>query len=313
MAFDFLGFEGNPSISLPIRALGILVFILELAGIFASVAFHPQRRTFLQHIKQAFRNPQLLILLSITPFTAQFLLFRFSATSGVVTPGLPLGIPQPSFSLLGDLPWILAAGVLGPWQAALIAGASGLFQAIWDTHSIFTPVHMAIQALIVAWLLRQDYAERPGQAARVPIISAILGALIYGILRTFEHYVYSGGSSFDGLDFTFSLLGPTFFAAIFGNSIAGGICTWLRQFKQVNWFKPTQYSTGPYNRSLAARLISIFIVVGLIASIVLVVGDWVLAQRSARDLLERQMVQTADQSTSRRGFSCGSRCEYCYR
>ena len=77
MAFDFLGFEGNPSISLPIRALGILVFILELAGIFASVAFHPQRRTFLQHIKQAFRNPQLLILLSITPFTAQFLLFRF--------------------------------------------------------------------------------------------------------------------------------------------------------------------------------------------------------------------------------------------
>jgi PAS domain S-box-containing protein len=296
MAFDFLGFEGNPSISLPLRALGILVFTLELAGIFASVALHPQRRAFLQRVRLDFRNPQLLILLAITPLTAQFLLFRFGATPGVVTPGLPLGIREPSFSLLGDLPWFLAAGVLGPWQAALIAGATGLFRAIWDTHSVFTPVHMAIQALIVAWLLRQDFSERPGQAARIPIISAILGAIVYGMLRTFEHYVYSGGSSFDGLDFTFSLLGPTFIAVILGNAIAGGICTWLKRYERVNWFKPTQLTTGPYNRSLAARLISIFIVVGLIASIVLVFGDWVLAQRSARDLLERQMVQTADQA-----------------
>jgi PAS domain S-box-containing protein len=296
MAFDFLGFEGSPSISLPLRALGILVFILELAGLFGSLALHPQRGSFLQRIQRDIRNPRFLILLAITPLTTQFLLFRLSATPGVVTPGVPLGIRQPSFSLLGDFPWFLAAGILGPWQAAMIAGVTGVFRALWDTHSLLTPLHMALQALLVTWLLRQDYAERPGQAARIPIISALLGALAYGLMRTFEHYAYSGGSSFDGLDFTFSLLGPTFLAAILGNAIAGGTCTWLRQFERLQWTQPTQFSTGPYNRSLAARLLSIFIVVGIVASIVLVVGDWVLAQRSARDLLERQMVQTADQA-----------------
>ncbi len=296
MTFDFIGFEGIPSLSLPLRTLGLLVFLIELAGFFAYAALHPERGTLPGRIQRATRNPRFLILLALVPFTTQFLVFRLSASSGVVTPGIPLGIRQPSFSLLGELPWFLAAGLLGPWQAALLAAVTGLFRALWDTHSLFTPVHMALTALFVAWLLRQNYVERPGQVGRVPLVSAILGGVLYGVLRTFEHYVYSGGTSFDGLDFTFSLLGPTFLAALAGVALPGILSTWLRQQARFKWYAPKQLATGPYNRSLAARLLSIFIVVGLIASVVLVAGDWVLAQRSARELLERQMLQTADQA-----------------
>ena len=296
MAFDFLGFEGFPSVSIPLRALGFIILFIEIAGFLAYAAFHPQRRRFLQQVERAVRNPQFLILLAITPITTQFLLVRISTGAGVVIPGVPLGVRLPAFSIFGDLPWLVAAGLLGPWQAAVIAAFSGLFQSLWETHSVLTPIHMVLQALVVARLLRQDYIERPGRAARIPIVSALIGAVVYGMLRSLEHYVYSGGSAFDGLDFTFSLLGPTFAAAVLGSAIAGAVCTWLWRDERIPWFRPDQFSTGPYNRSLAARLVSIFFVVGLFSSIVLVFGDWVLAQRSARDLLERQMFQTAEQA-----------------
>ncbi|TFH32530.1 MAG: hypothetical protein E4G99_12620, partial [Anaerolineales bacterium] len=296
MAFDFLGFAGSPSISIPLRVLGILVLLSELAGLLVYIAFHPERRRLIQRIERAVRNPQFIILLAVTPITSQFLLIRITSIVGMVTPGIPTGVPLPAFSILGDLPWFIAAGLLGPWQAAVIAGVTGLFHALWDTHSLLTPLHMVLQAFVVTWLLRQDYIERPGQAARIPLVSALLGGIFYGLLRSFEHYAYSGGSSFDGLDFTFSLLGPTFAAAIAGSLIAGGICTWLQRDSRFPWYRPSQLSTGPYNRSLAARLVSIFFVVGLISSVLLVFGDWVLAQRSARDLLERQMLQTAKQA-----------------
>jgi PAS domain S-box-containing protein len=296
MAFDFLGFEGNLSVSMPLRTIGVVAFALELIALLTFAAFHPQRRMLLQRLERALRNPQFLILLAIVPLTAQLLLIRFNPTPGVVTPGLPLGIRQPAFSLFGDLPWFLAAGLLGPWQAAAIAGLTGLIRALWETHSILTPLHMVFQALIVTWLLRQNFVERPGQVARIPLVGALLGGLIYGLFRSFEHYAYSGGSAFDGLDFTFGLLGPTFAAAIAGSTIAGGICTWLRSSERIPWYSPSKYTTGPYNRSLAARLVSILLIVGMIASVVLVFGDWVLAQRAARDLLERQMLQTAEQA-----------------
>ncbi len=296
MTFDFLGFAGTPSVSVPLRIIGIVILFLEIAGLIVYSALPVQRRSFLQRIESALRKPQLIILIALAPITSQFLLFRFDPSASVVTPGLPVGVQAPAFSLLGDLPWMIAAGLLGPWQAALVAGVTGFVKALWETHSLLTPFHMAFQGLLVAWLLRQNFIERPGQYARIPLISALIGASFFGILRAVELHVYSGGSAYDGLDFMLSLIGPTFAAAFAGNAIAGGICTWLRLQERVPWYRPKQFSTGPYNRSLAARLVSIFIVLGLIASVVLVFGDWVLAQRAAKDLIERQMMQTADQA-----------------
>jgi len=157
---------------------------------------------------------------------------------------------------------------------------------------------MALVAALVSWLLRQNYREWLGRAGRNPLIAALIGGLALGTLASVEHYIYSGGSFYDALDFTFSLLQPTYLAALIETGIAGGICLWLRNSKRIPWYTPQRLVVGPYNRSLAARLLSTLVVVGVVSSSVLLIGDWVLAQQAAQDLIEKQMLQTSDQVSS---------------
>ncbi|MCK5635666.1 MAG: HAMP domain-containing protein, partial [Anaerolineales bacterium] len=171
-------------------------------------------------------------------------------------------------------------------------------RSAWETHSILTPLHMALVAALVSWLLRQNYREWLGRAGRNPLIAALIGGLALGTLGSVEHYIYSGGSFYDALDFAFSLLQPTYLAALIETGLAGGICLWLRNSGRIPWYTPQRLVVGPYNRSLAARLLSTLVVVGVISSSVLLIGDWVLAQQAAQDLIEKQMLQTSDQVSS---------------
>jgi signal transduction histidine kinase len=222
-------------------------------------------------------------------------ILEFSTPAALVPPGVPATVEGPTFAIFGALPWLLAAGMFGELPAMLIAFVSGLAIGAWGTHSLLTPLHYVIQAGVVAWLMRQNYAELPARAVRIPLVSAIAGGLVYGLLRTFERYAYSGGGFYDGLDFALSLMGPTLFAAVLHAGFAGIVATWLKASTRVPWFEPQQTIVGPYNRSLASRLLSLFLVMGILSSGILLYGDWLLAQRSARDLLEEQMVQMGDQ------------------
>jgi signal transduction histidine kinase len=298
MTLELWGFSGSPSIGMPLRPSGYFLLLGEIALLLALLFIHQDWTKIRRQVNGWIREPSFLLLLLSAPLAAQLFMIRLPAPSMLVIPGVPQGVEGPAFSIFGAFPWLLAAGFLGGGPAIVIAFVGGLARSAWETHSILTPLHMALVAALVSWLLRQNYRESLGRAGRNPLIAAIIGGLALGTLGSVDHYIYSGGSFYDALDFTFSLLQPTYLAALIETGIAGGICLWLRNSKRIPWYSPHRLVVGPYNRSLAARLLSTLVVVGVISSSVLLIGDWVLAQQAAQDLIEKQMLQTSDQVSS---------------
>ena len=295
MTLELWGFQGGPSLRFPLHSAGYVLLALELILGIAFLWSAGSLRRIRARLGWIFRQPAFLLLLAAGPLAARLFILEFPPPISLIAPGVPASVQGPSFSVFGAIPWILAAGMFGEIPAMLIAFVSGVVTAAWGTHSLLTPLHYTLQAGITAWLLRQNYAELPARAARIPLVSGIAGGLVYGLLRTFERYAYSGGGFYDGLDFAFSLMGTTLLAAVLHTSLAGALATWLKASARVPWYEPQSTVVGPYNRSLASRLVSLFLVLGMLSSGVLLYGDWLLAQRSARDLLEGQMIQMGEQ------------------
>ena len=298
MTLEFWGFSGNPSIGLSLRPSGYFLLLGEIALLLVFFIVRQDWAKARRQIEVWIREPSFLLLLLSAPLAAQLFMLRLPTPSMLVIPGVPQGVEGPAFSIFGAFPWLLAAGFLGGGPAVVIAFMGGLARSAWETHSILTPLHMALVAALVSWLLRQNYRELLGRVGRNPLIAALIGGLVLGTMGSVEHYIYSGGSFYDAFDFTFSLLQSTYLAALIETGIAGGICLWLRNTERVPWHSPQRLVVGPYNRSLAARLLSFLVVVGVISSSVLLIGDWVLAQQAAQDLIEQQMLQTSDQVSS---------------
>lgn len=302
MTFEAWGFHGLFFLAPPNRAAGYA--LLALSAVFLAIllfsSWDRRGRVLTEaHARQADRSERwewFLALILLAPVLSQVLLFRIPLPAGIASLGLPKELAGPVFSLLGAIPWMLAAGYLGVWQAVLIGGAAGLARAGWESHSLITPFLMALEAGIVAALVRQNFREWIGRLGRQPLVAAMLGGLAFGILRSLEVYASSPGTVYDGLDFTLIQMGPILLAAVLEAGIAGVAGQVLRTAGIGRWLVPSRLKTGPYNRSLVARMLSTVTAVGVLGLVVLVSGQWYLARSSVRDLVEVQMRQTAQQA-----------------
>jgi signal transduction histidine kinase len=297
MTIDFWGFSSRPSFGLPLSSSGVLLFLLEIIFVILILVLNGGYRPLAAKVRYWIRQPVFLLLLLSAPLAAQLFVLRFPVPSPLVMPGVPTEVRGPVFSVFGALPWLLAGGLLGELPAAAIAFLAGFTRGVFETHSILTPLHFTLVSLAVTWLLRQTYIEWPGKAGRNPLIASLAGGALLGLLRSLEIMLYSGGGFYDRLDFAFSLLEPTLLGALVELSLAGGLLFWLVRTDRIPWYQPGALIVGPYNRSLAARLLSLLLLLGFASSTIMILGDWLLAQRSARELLERQMIQTAQQAS----------------
>lgn len=293
MSIVLWGLQGEFSLGLPLRSVGyvllalyILLLVLALLG---SPAFLSQRRA----VPGASRRTLLLTLVLLAPLLAEVPILRLPASGVLVTPGVPRETGGPAFSVLGGLPWMLAGGALGPWEAALVGLAGGIVRGGFTTLSLLTPFHAAAQAACTAWLLRRDYAEWPGKAARNPLVSSVAMGLLFGLLGTLEVFAHSGGSTLDGLEFAVSRLTPVMLASTLEAGAAGTLCEALRIVAPYRWYRPRRLVPGPYSRSLAAVMLSSFAALGVVSAAFLLYSDWVLARSAARDLVASQMTQSA--------------------
>ena len=50
--------------------------------------------------------------------------------------------------IFSALPWMLAAGPLGPFGAAILGGVAGLLRGAWDTHTLFSIIDLAFLAAL---------------------------------------------------------------------------------------------------------------------------------------------------------------------
>ena len=296
MRVELWGLAGGPNFEIPLRWSGIALLVVEGLAILSLILFYYRRLDGRERSRSKWHWATLLFLIVVSPIASQALLVRLPLSETVVIPGISIEPKGPAFSVFGALPWMIAAGLLGQWQACLVALVAGLARGGWETFRILTPFHIVLQAALVAWLLRRDYAEWAGRAARNPIVAGLLGGLFLGLMQIIEQFEYSGGSLYDGLDYALTLMNPTIIAAMIEILFAGAICEIIRSAEVSAWYRPQTLIAGPYNRSLAARLVAVFLILGVIASAILLYGDWLLAQTSARDIVERQMKHTASQA-----------------
>ncbi|HEY71413.1 MAG TPA: HAMP domain-containing protein [Anaerolineae bacterium] len=290
------GLQGAFSLGLPLRWSGYLFGSLSIIALIALIHQGSKEAPHGRARFQGYRLILLVALLLLAPVVSGILWLRVPAESSLVVPGLPIGTGGPIIAVLGALPWMLAAGLLGTWEAMAVGFVVGLMRGGFQTHSLLTPLHMTLQAGLVAWLLRREYKEWLGKAARSPFFSGLVGGTTYGLLRSIENFTYSGGSPFDGLDFALALFAPTLLASILETGIAGAIAEGVRWRWRKVWHQPRRFVAGPYQRSMAARHVTVFLLLGTIASLVVLEGDWLLAKASAEEMLADQMSQTAIQA-----------------
>ncbi len=290
MTFEWTAFAGPFALGLPTRASGYLLLGLLLLGALALLL--TDRKEGSRGRRATRWNWGLLTMLVLAEIVAvQSLVLRLPLPEGVAAPSMPTQPIAPGFSLWAALPWMLAAGWLGTGPALLVGFLGGLLRAGFETHSLLTPFLYAFQALLAARLLRNRAVELPGRVMRHPAASGLLAGIIYGVLRALELFVYSGGDTYDGIQYMLAILLPVVVAGLMEAGLGGLAASVVKAAFPQNWYRPRRLRAGPYNRSLAARLITLLLVMGMAAGGALLYGGWLFAQATARDVLGSQIEQ----------------------
>jgi hypothetical protein len=168
-------FSEVPRLLLPTSWLGWVGFLLWLGALGALLY---EGRDLLRPSRAKERWLGVLLAALTLPFSL-FLGVRVHGMMPLPLPGVALEATGALAMLFSMIPWVLAAGWLGPLSALGIALLGGILIALWGTHSVFTPLEWGTLALLFAFAVQQRYRTKAFQSLRHPVVSALLVLLIY--------------------------------------------------------------------------------------------------------------------------------------
>lgn len=228
----------------------------------------------------------------LIPLTSLFIGIRISPASTRPLPGLPADTPGSALMLFSAIPWMLGSLLLGPMGAAVLGGLAGLLRGAWDTYSLFTILEFAALA---AW-----FSVNSRQRFRTPIYAFLRQPLSGALILIPLHVLfYMMGVLFTqwGMDtpaaarLDFALSNTPLVSMTFGGEvlIAGIVLQVLAVAFPAWWGGAQPLQPSPGERSMESRFLfgaGAFIMLLLLT---LLVGDWVVAGRAARDMLQKRM------------------------
>ncbi len=239
----------------------------------------------------------LLGLLLLTPLTSLFIGLRSTSSGGLPLPGVPAEPMAPAMMLFSALPWMLAAGPLGPFGAAALGALSGLLRGFWDTHTIFTSVNLALMSAVFAVNVRQRFRTPLYGLMRQPLVSALTLIPLYALLYLVGAFFSTSASATARLDYAFSNLGIAAFSFSFEILIGGLTAQIAASAFSAAWGRHEQLQPSPAERSLETRFLlgtGTFISLLLLT---LLVGDWLVAGRAAQEMLRDRLSSAAESSS----------------
>jgi two-component system, OmpR family, phosphate regulon sensor histidine kinase PhoR len=240
-----------------------------------------------------------ITLLVLAPLTSLFIGVRLSA---IQTPGswalLPQGMPMepttPAIMIFSAVPWVLAAGLLGPLAAGVTGLVSGSVAALWQTHTLFTPLEIALLATLMSAALRQQYRTTVFRLLRHPIASAILLAVFYPFLHLTLTTFITRGLLVTRLDYALTNLEGIALTATAELLVAGLIAELVAVLLPSMWRKPEQLVPSPAERSLRTRFLVSLAPLAMILVLTLMAADWIIAGQAAQSMLRFQMESAAN-------------------
>jgi signal transduction histidine kinase/HAMP domain-containing protein len=279
-----------PYIELPRGLLGWVGW-LALLGVVVSL-FLQWRKYDRPRLRQSAWLIALLII--STPLASLFIGLRLPIPNALPLPGLPVNPLGPAVLFFSALPWMLAAGLLGPSPAALVALLSGIFTALWDTHDPFTPLVIVLLALVCSAALRQPYRTTSFRLLRHPLAASVLLTLLFPIVQACAMIFNSQGALVLRLDYALSSLVTISLAAALELLIAGLIAEILMRVSPAVWPSPGVLQPSPAERSLQTRFLVNMAPLAAVLILTLMLGVWFVAGRAAREMVETQMRNTAE-------------------
>ena len=237
--------------------------------------------------------PLFLVLLVLVPLTNLFAGIRLPAGAALPMPGMPADPLPPALLPLSAIPWMIAAGPLGPLAAAALGALAGLLRGAWDTHSLFSIPDLAFLAALFSVSIRQRYRTGMYAWLRQPLIAAALLIPLHTIVYVIGTFVTFPGQAAVRLDYALSNAGVAALAFA-GEVLVGGLVAQvLASAFPSAWGRNLPYQPSNTEQSLETRFLygtGIFILLFLAA---ILVGDWIVAGRSARAQLQENMASSA--------------------
>jgi len=240
-----------------------------------------------------------LVCFALIPLTNLFIGLRVTSMVARPLPGLPADAPGSALMVFSALPWVFGGGILGPLGAAALGAFAGLLRGAWDTYSLFSVLEYAFLAAWFSVNLRQRFRTPFYQWLRQPFISALFlipaHTLFYVLVALFTQWgIAESASAAARLDFAVSNFGVV--ALAFGGEllVAGLIAQGAAMFFPALWGVTKTLQPSPGERSLESRFLFAVSAFILLLLFTLLVGDWVVAGRAARDMLRDRLASSGE-------------------
>jgi signal transduction histidine kinase/HAMP domain-containing protein len=239
---------------------------------------------------------QIILLVGLLVFTVAAGLFigiRLPAGSALTPPGVPVDTQGPAVMLFAAIPWVLAAGLLGPTPAALLAALSGLIYALFESHNPFTPLEMAFLAVLFGAALRQRYRTLFYRLLRHPLVTAFILTLLYPLLYLAVTPFTAQGVLVSRLDYALTNLQSATLAIGIELLIAGLFTEVISLLMASSWAGDEPLVPSPAETSIQTRFMTSLAPLAVILLLSLMVGSWIVAGRVARNMLQARMSNAA--------------------
>ena len=235
----------------------------------------------------------LALLFLATTITTSFLGLGVQLGNNVSIPEMPIEVGSLSVMIFSTLPWVLAAGWLGPLPAVGLALLSGMIRAFGETHSAFTIFEIGFMGLVFAWSVNQPYRSKLFSFLRHPVGAFILTILLYIPFMMLLSLFSTSGNLAERLDYAFTQTYPFMFSH--GLELLIGVfpAELLIIYRKGGWIKFEKLKPSPVETSLMARFYFVIIPMSLAVIMGLMIGDWFVAGYTAKQLLEQKLTSTA--------------------
>jgi signal transduction histidine kinase len=238
-------------------------------------------------------------LLLLTLFTSLLIGIEFTSASTRPLPWVPADAPGSTLMVFSAIPWTLAGGLLGPIGGALLGGFAGLLRGVFDTYTLFSILELAMMGAWYAVNIRQRFRTRAYSILRQPFVSAVIlipfHALFYVIAALFTQWVADASIPITArLDFALSNAGIVTLT-FGGEMLVAGIVGQILAIAFPNrWGANQTMVPSPGERSLETRFLTATGTFISLLLLTLLIGDWIVAGRAARDMLEDRLSSAAE-------------------
>ncbi|MGD2158768.1 MAG: HAMP domain-containing protein, partial [Anaerolineales bacterium] len=282
-------FSEDPFLIFPGNLIGWLGLVVFFAVVVILVRRWRQQ-------KRSLRDNQWIILAALSilvPACSLFLGMRLPNWGALPLPGVTLEPSEQPLMFFAALPWVLAAGMFGALPGAILGGISGLLIGIWGTHTLFTSLEFALLGAFIAGAAYQRYRTPFFKALRHPLFTSFLLSLFYPMLFLISALLLSRGTLASRLDYAWTHMRAAAVAIAGQLLIAGIIAEVFRNLYPSLWSRRTPLKPSPAESKMGARLLYYVVVLATVLITVLIVGDWLIAGKAARQMLKDRMASAA--------------------